>query len=401
MIMTPVHRTIAFLFFFIFILACKKEAAAPPTVNPASPQGNYSGTKLVISKTEKLGSPWAEISPDTVYTSYSIGSGLFRNFPAGFDDRINSFFLPKGHMAVFATNQDGTGESACFVARDGDVKANLPARLRNGISYIRYIRLNETGKKGTGSVNEAAVKSYGTQWYYGWSINKSSFPGQQFVPMTWGKGACNDDNVKYLAERPDVDHLLSFNEPDNTSQSNIPNIDTAVQRYIIMQKSGLRLGSPVVTQDQAFGTGKWLTNFMAAASARKLRIDFIAVHWYDWGNQANNAATDSLTAERVFNRFVAYIEKVRMAYPTLPIWVTEYNANPNRSSTVIHRYFMKLSAEWMNSVPYIERYAYFFPGTVPGANADGTLTPEGAYWKSLPSPGSLSGNILWDADLVN
>lgn len=105
-----------------------------------------------------------------------------------------------------------------------------------------------------------------------------------------------------------------------------------------MMKTGLRLGTPVVTQDQAFGAGKWLTNIIAQAQTQKARMDYIAVNWYDWGNQTNKGTTDSLTAEKVFNRFVAYIQNVHAAYPNLPIWVTEYNANINRSSQVVHKF---------------------------------------------------------------
>ncbi len=397
-------HTIIFLLTIAFA-SCKKEADQP-TNNPinnnpvTNPQGNYSGTKLTVSSAEKVASPWVELSADTVYTSDNAVSALFKTFPAGFEDKAVSFFLPKGYMAVFAANADGTGESVSVVAKDSDIKANLPARMRNNISFIRYIKISNPDKKGTASVNDAAVKAFAAQWYYGWSINKSSFPDQQFIPMTWGKGACTPANVKYLVERNDVDHLLSFNEPDNSTQSNIPVIDTAVQRYKIMQKTGLRLCAPVTEQDNTFGTGKWLTNFMAQAQAQKLRVDVLPIHWYDWGNQTNNGATDSLTAEKVFTRFVSFVEKVRLAYPTLPIWVTEYNANPNRSSDVIHRYFMKLSTEWMNNTSYIERYSYFFPAAVPAVLPDNSLTVAGAYWKSLPSAKSLSGNIVADVVLV-
>jgi hypothetical protein len=387
--------------------ACSKDSSPSNNNNNNNNGGGggqtvyYTGSKFTVSKAEKLAAPWVELNADTVYTSYSAISPLFKAIPAGFEDKLVSFYLPQGYMVVFAENYDGTGESACYVARNTAIKANLPARLKNLISYIRCIRINEPEKKGTASVNDAAVQGFAAQWYYGWSLNKPSFTNQQFVPMTWGKGSCIDDNVKYLVERQDVDHLLSFNEPDNTSQANILIIDTAIQRYKIMQKTGLRLGSPVVTQDQAFGAGKWLTDFMDKARQQKLRINYIAVHWYDWGNQTNNGATDSLTAEKVFTRFVNYMDKVHQAYPEYPIWVTEYNANINRSSEVVHKYFMKLSTEWMNSTSWVERYSYFFPTTVPAQNPDNSLTAAANYWKSLPTATSLSGNITGDAVLIN
>jgi hypothetical protein len=400
--MRTIYLCLVTSLFFLAVMGCKKgveQTVASPVSNNnpvVIPQGNYSGQSLTLSVTEKMGSPWVELSADTVYTSYNMTSGRFKSIPAGFEDKLLSFYLPKNHLVVFAENADGTGESACFVAKDSAIKANLPARLRNNISFIRYIAINNPDKKGTASTSEATVKAFAMQWYYGWSIDKLSFTGQQFVPMTWGKGTCTDENVKNLVDRTDIDHLLSFNEPDNTSQSNVP-VDTAIQRYKVMMKTGLRLGAPVVTQDQAFGSGKWLTNFIAKAQSQKIRIDYLPVHWYDWGNQTNNAGTDSLTAERVFNRFVTYIQNVRQAYPDLPIWVTEYNANINRTSELVHRYFMKLSTDWMNKTAYVERYSYFFPTPIPATNTDNSLTGAAMYWKSLPTAKSLVGNITGDA----
>ena len=166
---------------------------------------------LSISQTANLGKPKIQLNPDTVYSSYSFNNNLFRLLPNGYEDKIMSFHLPKGYMAVFAENSDGTGESACFVAVKSDIDANLPKRLCNNISYIRFIAINNPEKKGTDAVNSEAVKALSSQWYYGWSINRPSFTNQQFVPMTWGKGTATDDYAKYLIYRKDVDHLLSFN----------------------------------------------------------------------------------------------------------------------------------------------------------------------------------------------
>lgn len=398
------NKSILFILTMVSLSAsCGKES--DPAGNNNNGGGGtpvyYTGTGFAVSGAERLASPWTVLSADTVYSANNPVSPLFKPLPAGFDNKIQSFYLPAGYMVVFAENMDGTGQSACYMAKDNAIKANLPGRLKNNISFIRCIRIGNPDKKGTASTSDAAVQSFGATWYYGWSLNKPSFTNQQFVPMTWGKGACTEDNVKYLVERKDIDHLLSFNEPDNASQSNIPIIDTAINRYKLMQKTGLRLGSPVVTQDQAFGTGKWLTDFMTAAQQQQVRIDYIAVHWYDWGNQTNNGATDSLTAERVFSRFVTYMDKVHQAYPGYPVWVTEYNANINRLSETVHTYFMKLSTEWMNNTAYVERYAYFFPSVLPAVNPDNSLTNAGTYWKSLPAAKSFTGNVTGDAVLVN
>ncbi len=55
----------------------------------------------------------------------------------------------------------------------------------------------------------------------------------------------------------------------------------------------------------------------------------------------------------------------------------------------------------MNNQPFIERYAYFFPTSLPAVNTtDNSLTNAANYWKSLPTTKSLSGNIVGDAILV-
>jgi hypothetical protein len=405
------YLKIAMVILPISLTACKKTLTdSNPDLNLNFQQSNLMsktnlkippGQMLTISKVADIGMPKVQLYPDSVYTSYSLNDNAFTHLPSGYEDQIVSFRLPKGYMAVFAENSDGTGESVCYVAVNGAINANLPERLRNKVSYVRYIAVNNPDKQGTASTSDAAVHAFKMQWFYGWSINRQSFNNQQFVPMTWGKYTANDENVKYLVDRNDIDHLLSFNEPDNHSQSNIPNIDTAVARYKIMQKSGLRLGAPATTQNQVFGTGRWLSLFMAKAAAQKARIDFIPIHWYDWGNETHNQASDSLTAEFIFKRFQAYVQKVHDTYPAQAIWITEYNANPNRHSATVHEYFMKLSTDWMNSTSWIERYAYFFPATVPGVNADYSLTNVGMYWNNLTSEKSFQANIVSNDTVLN
>jgi len=363
----------------------------PPVVVDNTPF--VPGTTLAISQKSDMATPWVVLHPDTAYSEANKSISKFKNLPTGFDDKIISFYLPKGYMAVFAENSDGTGESACYVASQTAIKANLPDRLKNKISFIRYLPIANITKKGIASTDSNVVKLFNSSWYYGWSLNRPSFGTQQFVPMTWGKGSASIENVAYFFDRNDIDHLLSFNEPDNSSQSNIPNIDTAVARYKVMMQSGLRLGAPATTQDQVFGAGKWQTNFIAAAQAQKVRIDFIPLHWYDWGNQTNNKATDSLTAEAIFSRFKTYVEKVHTEYPVPKLWITEFNANPNRTSEVINKYFMKLATDWLNGTSYVERYSYFFPNSVPAVDAGGAMTDVGIYWNNIVSPGSFPVNI--------
>jgi hypothetical protein len=40
----------------------------------------------------------------------------------------------------------------------------------------------------------------------------------------------------------------------------------------------------------------------------------------------------------------------------LPIWITEWNANPARD-TPVQRAFTQMALQWMDTTPWIERYA--------------------------------------------
>jgi hypothetical protein len=401
----------------LLLLACEdlsKINNPEPNINPApdreigpiiddslniDPPTVLDTTLLIVSKQVNLDYPKINLTSDTVHSSYTISDDFFKPLPSAYEDNINSFYLPKGFLIVFAENSDGTGESACFIAVKSPLKATLPERLQNKVSYVRYKAVNNPTKKGTGSTSESTAIALESKWYYSWGLTKPSFLNQQYVPMTWGKGSASNKNVSYLVRRNDVDHLLSFNEPDGKDQSNVI-VDTAIVRYKIMQKSGLRLGSPVTTQDQSYKPDGWLPKFMESATKENLRIDYIALHWYDWGSENSNRQTPTLTAEAIFNRFVAFINRIRILYPKKPIWVTEFNANRVRTSVEVHKVFMQLSTNWMDTQDDIERYAYFFPPPLPEKDADNNLTELGTSWKEIISSESFKSNITGDAIIL-
>jgi Glycosyl hydrolase catalytic core len=369
-----------------FFGACKKTSTGNiSTFQPST-------TSLSIAANLNMEEPRINLSADTIYTSLTTGP-LFTPLPAGFDNEIASFYLPKGYMVTFAENSDGSGESSCYVASQNPIRLNFSPRLRDKVSYVRYMAINNPNKKGVAFVDSNVVKQFDASWYYGWSLNRPSFGAINYIPMTWGRTSASIENVNYLAARKDVNHLLSFNEPDNARQSNIPNFDTAIARYRLMMQTGLRLGSPAVEQGNALTPGRWLPIFMDSARAKKLRVDFICLHWYDWGNENSNIGGDTVIAEQVFTRFKAYIERARLTYPDQKLWITEYNCNPSRNARPnLIKYFMQLSTEWLNTVPYVERYAYFqFTADAIGSN--GLLNDLARYWNSLPSPPVFATNI--------
>jgi Glycosyl hydrolase catalytic core len=374
----------------ILLLAVVLGACKKTTVDKFN--GFQAGNTLTVASGLNMEEPRITLSPDSIYSDINSGP-LFKALPAGFDNNIASFDLPKGYMVVFAENSDGSGESSCYVASKSSIRLNFSPRLRDKVSYVRYIPIDNPSKKGVAFTDSNVVKQFNASWYYGWSINRPSFGAMNFIPMTWGKGTATVTDVNYLVNRKDVNHLLSFNEPDNPGQSNIPSIDTAIARYRVMMQTGLRLGSPAVEQNNALAAGKWLPIFMDSARAKKLRIDYVCLHWYDWGSETSNTGGDTVVAEQVFTRFKAYVERARLTYPDQKFWLTEYNCNPSRNARPnLIKYFMQLSSEWLNTVPYVERYAYFQTRTN-AVDANGVLNDLAKFWNNLPSPPVFPLNI--------
>ena len=106
----------------------------------------------------------------------------------------------------------------------------------------------------------------------------------------------------------------------------------------------LRLGSPAPSAN-ARGL-KWLADFMQEIKRQKLRVDFVAVHWY----QHPKAGA-----------FQTCLQDLNRRYQ-LPIWVTEFNGGPDKCGERERHDFLRDALRYMDSTPYIERYAYFSPG---------------------------------------
>jgi hypothetical protein len=128
-------------------------------------------------------------------------------------------------------------------------------------------------------------------WYYNYGPSPSqAFANSklQFVPMLWGAkdgdtGTQFLDTVSSLVSSgTNITYVLSFNEPDGTTQtggSAIP-ADLAAKTWIReiepLKKLGIKLGAPAVTGAPNGFT--WLQNFFTQCNGG-CTPDFIPVHW--------------------------------------------------------------------------------------------------------------------------
>ena len=119
-----------------------------------------------------------------------------------------------------------------------------------------------------------------------------------------GRGAADEqEDIDILTSKLKSTHVLAFNEPDNCNDQsgqygNMCVVDTAFTFYKNLAKTGMRLVSPACRQDQVF---TWLNEFNQLAQEEDVRIDVIAVHWYDWNS--NPQQNPNANPQDVFYRF--------------------------------------------------------------------------------------------------
>ena len=352
---------------------------------------NDNSSYLTVFSENNFNGEFGNIFNNDVYLDESIPNGL--------NNDISSFILKKGYMATFAENNDGTGNSKVFIASKEDIIIDeLSEYLNNKISFIRVLPWNWVSKKGTAG----DIQYINNDWFYKWSNNGDSDLDREYTPMAWGKGAADDDNdIEIIINKYKSTHLLAFNEPDDCNgqsgqYGNMCVVDTSLTYYKNLLKSGVRMVSPACRQDAVFD---WLNEFNSKAVDENIRIDVIAVHWYDWGSNPQNSP--NANPQDVFNRFVNYLESVYQTYG-LPIWITEFNANRHRNEWV-HRQFLQLALPFLEETDYIERYA-FFPPTTQVANFfddNNNFTQIGEFYNNFNSSESIPHETHISASNLN
>ncbi len=312
------------------------------------------------------------------------------NIPGSLNNNIKSIKLLKGYMATVAANEDGTGYGFNYVAATSDISVDLFYKLQGKVSFIRVLPIINPNKKGACTKDNAKAAALKSGWFYDWGNSDITIPYREYVPMSFNKGpATNPVKIAEFQAKTETNCLLGFNEPDNPEQGNVA-VDTAIRYYKNLLKTGLRMGSPA-TEEQNYGTNKWLGDFMDGVTVDTTRVDFIAIHWYDWGSWSANQNTTP-TGAQVLTRFKNYINNVYALYKR-PIWITEFNSNKN-TTLETHVAFMQLALPYLESDARVERYAYFFPQLLPPVDGNGVLTAMGQTYSDHVSSPSFAANII-------
>lgn len=225
-----------------------------------------------------------------------------------------------------------------------------------------------TAKKGVGltesTFGNTQLSLLNVSWYYSWGYNTDLVnPPAQFIPMVFSL-----NTLPSVTPRPTI---LGFNEPDNSSQSNM-SVATAIANWSTLVNNSTLVGSPA-TAGNPLTSGSWLTQFMNWTP--KPKVDFVCVHWYK-GCDVAKFKSDMTAIINLYGK---------------PIWVTEFapqtvssaQAQPNKYTQTQVNTFLNQVIPWMEQNPMIQKYAYHNSkyGTCAIFTTAGQLTPTGITYR--------------------
>ncbi len=186
----------------------------------------------------------------------------------------------------------------------------------------RWQFIYDTGapKKGIGGSN--AADPMNAKWFYNWgSTNSVTVPADTFYqPMQWGSynwvyGTGSGPIWQHYPawrKRGDGMHLLGFNEPDGTAQSNIPVTDcVALWPRLMALDQPLVSPAPATTNPPA-GTASWYQLFYDETDRLGYRVEYTAIHTYPGPSSGSSNNLISLVQTK-YNDFGR------------PIWLTEFS----------------------------------------------------------------------------
>jgi hypothetical protein len=306
--------------------------------------------------------------PLTCYTNYdnaSLGS---------MKGAISSFRLKRGYMATIAQNENGTGISKNYVAQDQDIEvSSLPAGLDKSVRFIRVFPWRWTSKKG---IAGGIWQNLNVDWFYDWNIGANSSLDLEYVPI---KQKRHWPGLNQDWKRKGSVHLLGYNEPDRPDQAKMTP-DEAIAGWPELLGTGLRLGSPAVSDG---GLG-WLYEFMEKADDAKLRVDFIAVHYY--------RATPGNNPRAAANQMHDFLKEIHDRTKR-PIWITEWNNGANWTggddpSVSEQKECIEEMIKMLDKTEFVERYAIYnwVEECREVLDKKGQPTPAGKVYRDKKSP---------------
>ncbi|CAF1050459.1 unnamed protein product [Rotaria sordida] len=247
-------------------------------------------------------------------------------------------WMKKGPISKSDAVPSTDSSMVCGVLSDGPSGGSGSSSKKRGIAWPLENKQDSPNVFAGGKIS----------WVYNWSPYRTDIAGAEFVPMLWSTNKGHDGN-QFLNQAKGAKSVLGFNEPERSDQANMSPVEAANawKQYIEpLRAQGARLCSPAIAStDQGLN---WLQQFLNELSKNNGRIDCLALHWYGRG----------------VDNFINWITKVRQQTGNrYPVWVTEFactswNANQPVSQQEVND-FMKQSIARLDSLSWVERYAWF------------------------------------------
>lgn len=251
-------------------------------------------------------------------------------------------------------------------------------------------------KKGVGLAEldaGARIETLDVAWYYTWKpFPLAGAPLEKFVPMVSGGqgGKLFEEHLAYQKKQGKVPYLLVFNVPNKEQHAN-KSVAEVIQLWPQLEHLADNLSTPAPSNPMR----RWFVRFIEKARQLRLKMDFMAVHYYTPPDPKE------------------FLDKVDATYRKygMPLWITEFavadwaatgHRGSNRYSDEQVLDFMKAVLPELEKRPYVVRYAWFGAGdywlkheelrTSRLFEKDGSLTRLGRFYAefSWPSTGRKS-----------
>ncbi|KAL5615109.1 hypothetical protein BROUX41_005169 [Berkeleyomyces rouxiae] len=232
-----------------------------------------------------------------------------------------------------------------------------------------------SSKRGLAYNDGTLLDTFFNQRTFDWSYNWGAYVGDvsvdiEFVPMLWGNDVKYTNDWTTAADKAissGSTHVLSFNEPDILSQSNM-DVSVALAAHIahvVPLKSKAKIGSPATSNSNLDGEGNvWLKSFMTACEASsECVVDFCVTHWY-----AEASAADTL---------FTHLEAVHEICGDRKIWLTEFAPTGAGDDAAA---FLAEVLPKLDALDYLERYSYFFAAIPNMFISKGVLNEAGSAY---------------------
>ncbi len=305
---------------------------------------------------------------------------------AKLNNRIRSFKLKRGYMVTFSLLAGGRGYSRCFIASNKDLEiAELPAVMDKKISSYRVFKWYDAGKKQLANdLTSSTLAALNVQSSYTWSQGHDMGPDYECVPNHIYEDYPSSSAIGSATWSP---HTKNNNEPLNKSDDHPQDLETILNNWENMMRTGLRLCTPASWDgsDYVGNASGFLADFLDSIDARGWRCDIIDLHCY-W-------------AEGTFGQIHNWVDKYKR-----PVWISEWcwGASWNKNGAFADgvteeqvKSALQRICSKLNGYNYVERYYYWNGERDPSRlYKNSALTPAGEYYSTMNS--GLGYNGLYD-----